>query len=57
MVVRFVTDKLYNLIQFFQGVPKLKMSKLSIKYIFEKLEKLSKSNLLRYMTNSGKKMN
>ena len=44
-------DKLYYLKQFFQGVPKLKMSKLSIKGI---LKKLNKSNPLSYITNGSK---
>ena len=42
-----MTDKLYYIIQFFKGVPKLKMSKLSIK-------SKSKSNPLRYVINESK---
>ena len=33
-------DKLYYLKQLFQGVPKLKMSKLSIKGIFKKVKQI-----------------
>ena len=40
--------------EFFQGVPRLKMSKLSIKGILEKLDKLNKSNPLRYIINGSK---
>ena len=46
---------LYHLIQFFEVVSKLKMSKLSIKGILEKLDKLNKSTPLRYMINGIKK--
>ena len=36
-------------------IPKLKIPKLPIKGILEKLDKLNKSNPIRYMTNRSKK--
>ena len=49
-----MTDKLYCLMQFFKGVPELKMPKLPIKWIYEDLDKVEKSNPLRYMANGHK---
>ena len=49
-----MTDKLYYLIKSFQGIPKVKVSQVSIKGILENKDKLSKSNQLRYMTNGSK---
>ena len=46
-----MTHKLHHLIQFFQEVPKLKMSQLSIKGMLERLDKLNKSNPLRSLIN------
>ena len=54
ITIRFMTDKLYYLIQFFQEVPKLEMSKLAIKQKLGKLDKLNKPNPLKYMINASK---
>ena len=56
ITVGFMTENLYHLIQLFLGVSKLKMSKLSTKGIFEKLDMLNKLNPLTYMANGSKKV-
>ena len=48
-----MTDRSYYLIPFFYGVSKLKISKLSIIRISEKLDKLNKSNPLIYIKNGS----
>ena len=46
-----MTHRPDHLIKFFEEVPKLKMSKLSIITILEKVDLLNKSNTLRHKIN------